>query len=68
MLLGPLGQRVALCKTAPGSFVEPAPRVLKPALIQTKRPPLGWSFCLYLVEVAGFEPASANPLPQDLHA
>jgi len=31
MLLGPLGQRVALCKTAPGSFVEPAPRVLKPA-------------------------------------
>jgi hypothetical protein len=21
-----------------------------------------------LVEVAGFEPASANPLPQDLHA
>ncbi len=37
---------------------------------QKKAPPesSGRAFSLHLVEVAGFEPASANPLPQDLHA
>ena len=34
---------------------------------QTKRPPVGWSFCL-LVEAAGVEPASASTLPLALHA
>jgi len=50
---------------------EPAPRLLNthPTFIRAKKKgyPEGSPFSLHLVEVAGFEPASANPLPLDLH-
>ena len=69
LALGPSDLTYVSPKLLSCNFVEPATRVLKPGcLIQTKRPPQGWSFCLYMVEVAGFEPASVNPLPQALHA
>ena len=58
--------------TSVGKSVNPCPDLVKSRPVSrgagNKKPLLITVGVSYLVEAAGIEPASANPLPKDLHA